>query len=1084
MATAKQKPKSRPGRSNSLQRMLELEKQSMLERQTLHTAADLATHVRPDSAKNTANPTPSSPASPSFRRNPMISSRKPLQPQARTAIPCRQMVPDSLSLAPKAANRRTTKPPGEDHASMRDSQRQGKMQHLYELPPINTGITANLPSSDLFGASPASPYSDRSRAHHRREAKKEPGVPGLKIGTKPHTITSENGPKLAAPAGPAQPHSTRPTLVEDRQSMCQSPSWEAYGRRKKEKKEKEQADKAKGKKRRLSKAPPPTSLTSSIPTSTLHSQPPLSGKAANQPPQSRKGLAQLHNDACMSDTALSRPRQPKERPASALGLPNTNVSLSDNIPTPHTPRGRSSSFTSLFKAPFEHRRSSFDHGSDGFIGGIKLEQHRLAAHQRALDEYAIGPDSEIHPAFRKAERRSPSPLRFFVPRSEPKDAHDRAYPPIAIRTSAKNLALLGPETSTMPEGGVMNRWRARVGLKGSGQKAAAQGGVVRDARGKTGQKLTKTPSAQREESSNKMTSGRNISTQAISSPIMIMKMDGPTGSEKDELAAPKVDHSTHPALLDGAQYDEKPPQGTDSDRKNTDEAHNPASETNGPPPYTTAPLPPPPPPRRSSKRKSLIVMDDASVAYSPPTQPQLTPEPEESEGQKESKIEAPESTQPTVKASAPECDPLVVRRRQPTANTRPSSMVRPKRWSMSNMTNPPSISYDSLTPSSAIGAPAQPKRTLKAAAKAAFGRRDLPPTSIPTTKNNTSPATGPSGKQDKITGVQDWKISHPISTSPPTHSSDDSLSDDLRSASEHGTPDTSRPQSARGVFPKFGDHDGEGKNARHHSGYTSVLPSPAFSHTDDVHHANQPSHFELDPIQAAALKVMAAFPDVPVRRPDSDRRSNSDSNVAPDKTVHPRAQYRDRNRPRPITTAIESTQGTERTEPKSPPPLRDLLMSTNESSVAAPWPATYLEAARKASPLGAQVPKGLKLQNSPSLTMTPKELSPSLRTRFSFTSDSMGKAPGQRPQSMVSSADSEGTAKMFLECCGCRYYHDMPSKLYEAMTNPKGVVRMGENMEFAGAVSMTVKCPWCKHEMSTKCCAGLAAMVYVKERLH
>jgi hypothetical protein len=59
-------------------------------------------------------------------------------------------------------------------------------------------------------------------------------------------------------------------------------------------------------------------------------------------------------------------------------------------------------------------------------------------------------------------------------------------------------------------------------------------------------------------------------------------------------------------------------------------------------------------------------------------------------------------------------------------------------------------------------------------------------------------------------------------------------------------------------------------------------------------------------------------------------------------------------------------------------------------------------------------------------------------------------------------------------------YHDMPSKLYEAMSNPDEVLSAG----YAGTVSMTVKCPWCKHEMSTKCCAGFAAMVYIKERFH
>lgn len=85
--------------------------------------------------------------------------------------------------------------------------------------------------------------------------------------------------------------------------------------------------------------------------------------------------------------------------------------------------------------------------------------------------------------------------------------------------------------------------------------------------------------------------------------------------------------------------------------------------------------------------------------------------------------------------------------------------------------------------------------------------------------------------------------------------------------------------------------------------------------------------------------------------------------------------------------------------------------------------------------------------------------------------------PGKR-------ANGDPIAKVFVECCGCKYYHDMPSKLYDAMVNPNVVLSPKDRSDFAGAISMTVNCPWCKHAMSTNCCAGLAAMVYVKERLH
>ncbi|KAB5578464.1 hypothetical protein GE09DRAFT_551494 [Coniochaeta sp. 2T2.1] len=74
-------------------------------------------------------------------------------------------------------------------------------------------------------------------------------------------------------------------------------------------------------------------------------------------------------------------------------------------------------------------------------------------------------------------------------------------------------------------------------------------------------------------------------------------------------------------------------------------------------------------------------------------------------------------------------------------------------------------------------------------------------------------------------------------------------------------------------------------------------------------------------------------------------------------------------------------------------------------------------------------------------------------------------------------------AKMFVECCSCKFYHDMPSKLYECMAKPDAVVE-DKLRGISGSITTMVKCPWCQHNMSTSCCAGYAAVVYVKEKLH
>ncbi|KAK0731147.1 hypothetical protein B0H67DRAFT_548962 [Lasiosphaeris hirsuta] len=88
-----------------------------------------------------------------------------------------------------------------------------------------------------------------------------------------------------------------------------------------------------------------------------------------------------------------------------------------------------------------------------------------------------------------------------------------------------------------------------------------------------------------------------------------------------------------------------------------------------------------------------------------------------------------------------------------------------------------------------------------------------------------------------------------------------------------------------------------------------------------------------------------------------------------------------------------------------------------------------------------------------------------------------------RPPAAVAEARMTPIAKMFVECCNCKFYHDMPSKLYECMAKPDAVVE-DRMLGISGAITTMVKCPWCQHNMSTSCCAGYAAVVYLKEKLH
>lgn len=237
--------------------------------------------------------------------------------------------------------------------------------------------------------------------------------------------------------------------------------------------------------------------------------------------------------------------------------------------------------------------------------------------------------------------------------------------------------------------------------------------------------------------------------------------------------------------------------------------------------------------------------------------------------------------------------------------------------------------------------------------------------------------------------AHEWAITRSDMPHMTSSSSEDSASDCFNTISMPSTPNTSRPQSEKGLprlsgeserftLPRIQLHD----NA-YPSEACSFVSASSFTGAYDTDR-------EHDPIQAAARKVMAALP--------------------------------------PMSTTKPMTE-------HEPLKLRPRL--TENSSMS---DSSLTDIARLA-------PKNPKPQ------------------------------PTKRPT-------GDTIAKVFVECCGCNFYHDMPSKLYRAMVNPEIVLSPRDQSEFAGALSMTVKCPWCKHAMSTSCCAGLAAMVYVKERLH
>jgi hypothetical protein len=79
----------------------------------------------------------------------------------------------------------------------------------------------------------------------------------------------------------------------------------------------------------------------------------------------------------------------------------------------------------------------------------------------------------------------------------------------------------------------------------------------------------------------------------------------------------------------------------------------------------------------------------------------------------------------------------------------------------------------------------------------------------------------------------------------------------------------------------------------------------------------------------------------------------------------------------------------------------------------------------------------------------------------------------------------EPFAKMFVVCCKCSIFHDLPSKIYEVMAGAgNGNQETGGGMFDQTTKTVPCPCPWCRHAMTVKCCAGYAAVVYIRERFH
>ncbi|PTB40800.1 hypothetical protein M441DRAFT_412556 [Trichoderma asperellum CBS 433.97] len=1010
--------KTRPARSNSLQRMLELERRYMLER----LEASRNSISKPDTVSRPP-PAPSSrPAAQAYRIE--SSTQKDARKGASTTrdkMPITQIVPLTINISSTNLGLDATTETGTDAQ-------------------IKTVI---LPQSQ----------------------------PGSK-------------PVLKAVSFDVPPSGDE----DERRSICQSPSWEAYGRRKKtekkdvkkeqkkeqlkreqqkkeeerkeqERKEqlrkeqlrkeqlkkeqlkkeqlkKEQLEKEQRKKEQQVKATKREKEESTLRNALIKKK-----RLSKQPPASSPhAIDQANRMTSAAALAASRDRQ---RPSSALEFTTPS---GDDVPSrPH--HGRSGSFTSLIRSPFESRRASLETSrpsETGFIGGIKLEIQRHAAYQKTVEGPEKMDESKIHPALRTNNAHN---QKWSAPPARPNpESQRRAYPPITRHpaTAAKTRSLISSAEMDASDAGTMDRWRAFVGLKpkdsGESSKAATQQQASKQP--VTTNEAANPASAVSPPQTNVKEKPAVVAASQTSRGPDISQPNLPNGSGKplDQSSKPKLTVSTailpsnSPVPAPRPQPREKTAQPSlvsSPDGMKSGEIADKGLTQN----VASSQLSlPPAPPRRSSKRNSLLSLNSVS-SVSSPRSPAHRPSSSDSSNSnhdlaavKSNGVSESHTTVTTPHGRAHNSPNLVTSAIEPKgvelqgggASLRTSTPREASRIARDHRPDPINIPLWDDIESSVLQA-IDTKISLSPIRKSHNSLRD----------------------------DSDFTVRRLTDGPAPTTSGDDSSSDDFHSISMPGTPDTSRAQSEKDIPPM---KDAESKRLATESRMRTSSQSPA----------RQP--LLLQPGAGSSQNSLGLKNSRPVGK--------TTTAVVPGQAIYHRLQLE--------ADVIPGADFLPKLKHQPLKVVEHVAMPKQhlQSTLLVPGPALYLEEARKATPLAPPPP----LLGSPRLG--PKVTPPSsIRSQPSSTSDlALAKAPRHVPGSPV--VGGEPIAKMFVECCGCKYFHDMPSNLYEAMANPEAIIRPRGNVGFAGAVSMTVKCPWCSHEMSTKCCAGYAAMVYVKERLH
>lgn len=178
-----------------------------------------------------------------------------------------------------------------------------------------------------------------------------------------------------------------------------------------------------------------------------------------------------------------------------------------------------------------------------------------------------------------------------------------------------------------------------------------------------------------------------------------------------------------------------------------------------------------------------------------------------------------------------------------------------------------------------------------------------------------------------------------------------------------------------------------------------------------------------------------------------------------------------------------------------PVPSSIAFKPTPDASTALPISSSSpnLRSLRPESYAGASASSSADVAVRPMSYVSGRRRSMSPSTHSGLTRTSAANLPNVfgRTPTPSESVNAKPVAKLFVICCKCNYWHDLPSHLYEAMCMPKNLTSdpdgnaRGKGKAAAEArLETMVKCPWCEHCMATWCCAGWTAILYLQERHH